>query len=85
MEELVTLHYGNFSILGKWVREFTWRTGCSNWVGDWTLQSQLFLNKLCREHLGWNTTQKQEWGLFLLENMLHNAAAMQRKEHQICS
>ena len=26
--------------------------------------------------------QKQEWGLFLLENLLHNAASMRRREHQ---
>ena len=46
MEELVTLHYGNFSILGEWVREFIRRTSCSNWVADWTLWSQLLLNEL---------------------------------------
>ena len=43
MEELVILHKGNFSILGEWVREFAQRTCCSNWVGDQTLWSQLFL------------------------------------------
>ena len=67
------------------MREFTQRTSCSNWVANQTLQSQLFLIKLHREHLGWSTTQKQEWGLFLLEHMLPNVATMQRKEHQRCS
>ena len=82
MEELGSLHYGNFSILGEQAREFTWRTSCSNWVADWTLRGQLFLNEIRREHLGWSTIHKQEWGLFLLEHMLHNAASMRRKEHQ---
>ena len=41
-------------------------------------------NELRREHLGWNTTQHQEWGLFLLEHLLHNAAPMRGKEHQRC-
>ena len=81
MEELVTLHYRNFSILGEWVREFAQRINCTNWVADQILLSQLFLNELHREHLGWSTAQKQEWGLFLLEHMLHNMAAMLRKEH----
>ena len=85
MEELVILHYGNFSILGEWVREFTQRTGCSNQVADWTLRSQLFLHELHREHLGWSTTQKQEWDLLLLEHMCHSVATMWRKEHQRCS
>ena len=82
MEELVTLHYGNFSILGEWVREFAQRTGCSNWVANWTLQSQVFLNELRREHLGWSITQKQEWGLFLLECMLHNGVTIWKEECQ---
>ena len=30
IEELVTLHYGNFSILGEQAREFAQRTNCSN-------------------------------------------------------
>ena len=75
MEEFVTLHYGNFSILGEWAKEFTQRNG-SNWVADETLRGQMFLNELKREHLGWSTAQKQDWGLFLLEHMLHNVAAM---------
>ena len=37
-----------------------------------------------KEHPGWNTACKQEWNLFLLEQMFHNAATMQHKEHQRC-
>ena len=57
----------------------------SNWVADQTLQGQLYLSELRREHPGWNTTWCLEWGLFLLEHLLHNAASMRRKEHQRCS
>ena len=84
MEELVTLYYGNFSLLGEWVREFAWSISCSNQVAGWTLWSLLFLIKFQREHLGWSTTQKQEWGLFLWEWMLHNVASLQRKECWRC-
>ena len=67
MEELITLHHGNFAILGRWVKEFTQRTGCLNQVTDWALQSQLFLDEMKKEYPGWNTTHRQEWSLFLLE------------------
>ena len=67
------------------MREFAQRTGCSNWVANQTLWSLLFLNELHREHLDWSTTWKQELGLFLLDCMLHNLAAMQNKECQRCS
>ena len=80
MEELDILHYRNFSILGEWVREFTQRTSYSNWVANWTHWGQLFLDEIRREHLGWSTACKQEWGLFLLYCMIHNTASMQRKE-----
>ena len=43
---------------------------------------QLFLDELHREHPGWTTTQKQEWCLFMLEHLLHNAATMQKRECQ---
>ena len=82
MEELITLHHGNFTILGKWEKEYTQRSGCSNAVAEWALLSQLFLDKLKKECPGWNTTCRQEWNLFLLEWMFHNAAAMQHKRHQ---
>ena len=83
MEESVTLQYGNFAILGEQVKEFTQRTSCSNRVADQTLSGQLFLNELRQEHLSWSTTHKQEWGLFLLECLLHNAASMRRKGCQM--
>ena len=35
-----------------------------------------------REHPGWNATHRQEWSLFLLEQMFHNAITMWHKEHQ---
>ena len=82
MEELVTLQYGIFPILGEQVREYTQRTGYSNRVADQTIWGQLYLSELRREHPTWNTTQCQEWGLFLLECLLHNAASMKRKECQ---
>ena len=82
MEELVTLQYGSFMILGERAKEFTERTGCWKRVANWTLQAKLFLSELRREHPGGNTAQCQEWGLFLLECLLHNAAAMRWKEHK---
>ena len=85
MEELVTLWYGNIAILWEQVKQFTLGTGCSNRVADWTLRGQLFLNKLRQEHPGWSTAHKQEWGLFLLAHLLHIAASMRRKEHQMYS
>ena len=82
MEKLVILNYGNFSILGRQVRQYAQRTGCSNGVVDQILWGQLFLDKLFREHSHWTTTQKQEWGLFQLECLLHNVATMHKREHQ---
>ena len=84
MEKLVTLQYGNFTILGEQMKEFAQRTDCSNRVANQTLRDQLYLNELTREHPGWITTWCQEWGLFLLEHLLHNTASMRRKEHQRC-
>ena len=55
MEELVTLQYGNFTILGEWVKEFAQRTGCSNRFANLTLRGPLYLNGLRKEHLGWST------------------------------
>ena len=34
MKELIILHYGNFTILGKRVKEYTQQMGCSNWAAD---------------------------------------------------
>ena len=81
MEEFVTLYYGIFAILGEGAKEFAQHTGCSNQVAEKTLWGQIFLNKLKMEHQGWTTTHKQEWGLFLLEHLLHNVASMRKKEH----
>ena len=61
-------------------KEFAQHTSCSNWVGDRTLWGQIFLDELKREHLGWTTAHKQEWGLFLLEHLLYNVASMKKKE-----
>ena len=85
MEELVPIQYGSFTILGRQAKEYAHRIGCSTWVADQTLQGQLYLSELRWEHLGWNTIQKQEWGLFLWEHLLHNAASMRRKKCQWCS
>ena len=51
-------------------------------VTKWAVQSQLYLDKVRREHPGWSTTCHQEWGLFLLEHLLHKAAAMWQKERE---
>ena len=45
MEEIVILQYGNFAILGEWVKEFAQRTSCSNWVGNQTLWGANFTSK----------------------------------------
>ena len=34
------------------------------WVAHQTLQDQMLLNELRREHLGWSAAHKQELGLF---------------------
>ena len=85
MEELITLYYGNFSILGERAKDFTQCSGCSNCVTDRTLQSQIFLDELKMENPGWTTAHRQEWGLFLLECLFHNVASMKKKECQRCS
>ena len=48
MEELVTLQYGSFTILGKRAKEFTQRTSCSKRAADQTLQGQFYLSELRR-------------------------------------
>ena len=63
LEELVTLHYRNFAILGERVKEFTLRTRCSNRAVDWTLKGQLFLEELRRECPSWSTPQNKS-GVF---------------------
>ena len=81
MEELITLYYGYFAILRERARDFAQCFGCSNCIADRTLRIQIFLDKLRIEHPGWTTTHRQEWGLFLLEHLLHNAAFVKKKEH----
>ena len=81
MEEFVILYYKNFSILGSWARHYTQRTEYSNKVASWVPWGQLFLDELPRKHLGWPTAQKQEWGLFMLEHLLHNVATMHKRGH----
>ena len=76
MEEMVTLQYGSFAALGEWVKVVTLTTSHSKRVADQAFRSQLFLDGLRREHLGWKTICHQEWGLFLLDRLFHNATAM---------
>ena len=80
MEEMVTLQYGSFAALREGAKVVTLTTGLLKRVADQTLMGQLFLDELKMEHLGWKTTQHQEWGLFLLDRLFYNATAMQRKE-----
>ena len=82
MKELITSYNGNLAILGKRVKEYAQRTGCSNQVANQALWSQLFLDEMKKEHPGRNATCRQEWNLFLLERMFHNATTMWHKELQ---
>ena len=82
MEELITLYYGSFAILGEEAKDFAWHTSCSNCVTDRALMSQIFLNKLRREHLGWTTTYRHKRRPFLLECLFHYVASMKKKECQ---
>ena len=45
MEELVTLQYGSFTILGEGAKEFMQRTGCSKWVANQTSGVNIILVK----------------------------------------
>ena len=80
MEEMVTLQYGSFATLSKWAKAVAFTTGHWKRIADWPLRGQLFLDELRRISLVWKTIQCQERGLFLLDRLFHNAAAMQRKE-----
>ena len=82
MEELVVLQYGSFATLDERAKHGTQRMGCSKSVTRWALWGQLYLDELRREHMAWNITHNQEWVLYLLKNLLHNAAAMQQKERE---
>ena len=54
-EELVTLQYGTFTILGEQANECAKKTVCSNRVTKQILQGQLYLSELRRKHPGLNT------------------------------
>ena len=82
MDELITLHHGKFKILRKRAKEYAQRTGCSNWVADQVFQSQIFMDEMKKECPGKSATCGQEWNLFLLERMFHNAATMWHRELQ---
>ena len=80
MEELITLHYGNFAILGKgqksmpkgWIVPTEWQTALSS--------ASCSLMRCKRNLLGGIPPLKQEWSLFLMEWMFHNATAMPLRE-----
>ena len=80
MKELVTLLYGSLTALGEQAKHNVLRTSHSKRVAERALRGQLYLDELRREHLGWRTAHCQEWGFFLLKCLLHNAAAMWRRE-----
>ena len=80
MEELIILQYGSLATLGKRAKYDAQQTGCLKGVTDQTLSGQSHLDELRRDHPGWSTAHHQEWGLFLLEHLLNNAATMQWKE-----
>ena len=82
MEEMVTLQYGSFATLSEWLKEDDQRTGHLKRVAEWALWGQLYFDEIRREHPTWKTTHHQEWGLFLIEHLLHNMAAMQKKERK---
>ena len=81
MEEMETLQYGSFAALGEWVIAVAPTTHNLKKVVDQAFRGHLFLDELRRECLGWKTIWHQEWGLFLLERLFHNATAIQRKNN----
>ena len=82
MEELVILQYSSFNILGTRAKSDAPWTVCSKRVTKWVLQGGLYLDELRRDYSGWSINYHQERGLFLLEGLLHNIAAMQQKERE---
>ena len=67
MEELITLHHGNFAILGKGQRSIH-----EGWAVLTKLQTNLsnasfFLDEMRMEHLGGNPVHTQECSMFFLE------------------
>ena len=82
LEVMVTLQYGTFVALSEWANVITMKTGCLKWVAKWALVWQLFLDELRKEHPGWRLILHEEWRLFLLECLFHNATTMRNKEWQ---
>ena len=82
LEEMVTLQYGTFVTLSEWVKVVSLKTGCLKQVAEQALRWQVFLDELRKEHPGWRLIQHQEWRLFLLEHLFHNAATIWNKEQQ---
>ena len=60
-----------FCCLGEPEKVVALITSCSKSISE----------QLRREHLGLKTILCQEWRLFLLERLFHNAAAMHRKNN----
>ena len=81
MEELVILQYGSFAALGKRASMMLSEPSLKR-VTEQALWGQLYLDELRRDHLGWSTAHHQEWGLFLLDHLLHNTAAIWQKERE---
>ena len=84
MEELVTLQYGSFTTLGEWVKQDTLRTGHSKRVAERALLGSAVLGWAQKGAPRLENCPSLGVGLFLLEHLLHNAAAMQRKEWETC-
>ena len=82
LEELVTLHFGSFAALSKWAKVLAQGTGCSKQVTECALRWQLFPEEQSKDHPDWSVTHCQEWGLFLLGHLFHNAVVMRKREMQ---
>ena len=66
IEELITLQYGNFTFLRERAKDFPQHTSCSNCIADRALRTQIFLDKMRREHLGWATAPQARVGTLLI-------------------
>ena len=82
LEELVSLHYWSFAALSEWAKVLAQGTGCSKWPTEHAQSWQLFLNEQSKDHPDMNVAHCQEWGLFLLECLLHNVVTMRKREIQ---
>ena len=68
--------------LCEWAKLVALRTGCLKSIAEWAVRWQLFLDELRKEHPGQRLIQQQEWGLFLLEHLFHNATAIRKRKQQ---